>query len=172
VKKKWLIGAIWVLGIAVCLSLMPWGWNISVQTAAYEYALDQEEPLAVHEVEITGRYTFSLWGQDTFDGTLAISGFPDTQELSAKVQFWPGRDYGMISYLDWAGQAHTKEPGYLYCSWDLQQFSIVLLEIAQDGDQLSAQWDAENGRVLCANASNYEQLKTYCDAVGLRLWEE
>lgn len=171
-KKKLLIAIAWVLGIGLCLSLMPWGWDISVQTAAYEYALDREEPLAVHEVVIEGRYTFNVWGQDVFDGALQISGFPDTQEMPAKVQFWPDREFGIISYLDWAGQAHTKKPMFLYCSWDFEQFSITLAEMTQEDDMMSAHWDSDSGHVLCANASNYEQLKNYSEAVGLKLWEE
>lgn len=171
-KKIYVAAVIVAFCIMMFLSFFPWGRNITVQTVAYEYALDQEEPLAVHEVTIEGRFTSRLMGQDAFDGTLAISGIPDTQEMTAKVQFWSDRPYGLINYLDWAGQAHTKEPGFLYCSGDFEQFTIVLLEFLQDGDTQSATWDVKTGRVLCANAPDYETMLNCCEAVGLRLREE
>ena len=171
-KKIYIAVVIAAFCIMMFLSFFPWGRDISIQTVAYEYALDQEEPLAVHEVTIEGRFTCRVMGQDDFDGTVAISGIPDTQEMTAKVQFWSDRPYGMISYLDWAGQAHTKEPGFIYCSGDFEQFTIVLLEFSQNGDTQSASWDVETGRVLCANAPDHETMLSASEAVGLKLREE
>ena len=55
-KKKLLITVVCILLVAFLLSLMPWSRAVSVQTTAYEYALNQKEPLRTHQVTIEGRY--------------------------------------------------------------------------------------------------------------------
>ena len=171
-KKKILIAVLWVLVIGVLFSLMPWSKNISVQTTAYEYALDQEEALRTHEVTIEGKYFYGIWREPYFDGTFAFSGFPFSQEQSARIHF--RREYGNLAnliYRDEAGQPYTSALGQLRCERDFSEFVILVYETERTGDQITSTWNPETGHVLCTNAPDYAALREQCEVLGFNIWE-
>ena len=170
-KKKLLIALVWVLAVGFLLSLMPWHRNISVQTTAYEYALDQEQPLRTHEVTIEGKFFPCLWRESYFEGSIQVSGYAYSLEEPARVQFWREHDYGLISYRDEAGQPRMRELGHLYCKRDFSAFVIQIFEQETKGSQVHSSWDPESGRILCADAPDYETLREKLTLLDLRFLE-
>ena len=144
-KKKCLIVAIWVLGIAICLSLIPWSRTIAVQTTAYEYAMNQTDPLRTHEVIIKGKYYPSLWKNDRFEGTLSFSGLPETVGQTAQVEFYPGSNYVAVLYRNSAGYM-TGSPGYLCTNRDFTKFCFELID---ESDPSPEHWNPETVHVIC-----------------------
>lgn len=153
-KKKCLIAAIWVLGIAICLSLMPWSRTISVQTTAYEYAMNQTDPLRTHEVVIKGKYYSSLWKNDRFEGTLSFSGLPETMGQTAQVEFYPTSNYVAVFYRNSAGYT-TGAPGYLCANRDFTKFCFQRMD---ETDSSPGHWNPESGHVICP-APNWDAMQ-------------
>lgn len=172
-KKKFLIALLWVLVIGILLSLMPWHRNISVQTTAYEYALDQKEPLRTHEVTIEGKYYYGIWRESRFDGVFAVSGFPHSMKESVGIQFWKQHEgLGMMYFRDHAGQPNaTKELNQIRCSRDFSNFAVLLFETETQDHSSQGSWDPETGHILCTNAPDYAALQTQCKTLGFYFWE-
>lgn len=169
-KKRLVIALAVILVVGCLLALMPWSRYISVTTTVYEYALDQTEPLAVHDVTVEGRYFYRLFREDVFDGRLTVSGYPETQDASVYIQFWNDENPGMISYQDPDGIPIWHEPlQFIYCNGDFSRFTIQVYEYTEDGSQAS--WDKDTGRVLCAGAADYKTMVEYTAQAGLHLEE-
>ena len=164
-KKKLLTALILVLVVGFVLCLIPWSRTVSVHTTAYEYIVGQEEPLAVRDVVIEGRYTVYVFKENQFDGTLSVSGYDYSQQMPAKIQFWHDRNPGMISYRDEAGQPLGRELANIYCSQDFTRFTIQIFDQERQGSQVISHW---NGRVLCADAPDYETMVSQSAQVGFR----
>ena len=171
-KKRIPVLLLCVLIVGLLLSVMPWNRNISVQTTAYEYALDQEEPLRTHEVTIEGKYFYGIWRDAYFDGTFAVSGFPFSLEEPARITF--GRENGlpgMMIYRDWAGQPRSKELSQIYGESDFSEFVLIVMELEQEGDRIIGKWSPETGHILCTNAPDYSALQEQCRRLGLHIPE-
>lgn len=165
-KKKLPIIAIVVLGVLCAAALLPKTRSINVQTTAYEYALNQKEPIAAHEISIGGRYTKRLFREDVFSGHMLISGFPETNGASVYIQFWNDHDFGVISYQQGGIPVWDTELEQMYVNKDFSKFAIQLFEVAQDGENIQSQWNGETGRILCP-APDYETMTKICAELGL-----
>lgn len=172
-KKKLLIALLWVLAIGVLLSLMPWHRNISVQTIAYEYALDRQEPLRTHEVTVEGKYYPNIWrGTPYFDGSFAVSGFPFSLEEPVRISFHREEtDLGMLYYRDEAGQPRSREINQYRGKKDFTEFIVMLFEIEEADGKQTGSWNPETGHILCTDAPDYEAMQAQCREVGFDLWE-
>lgn len=171
-KKKAWIAVAWILVVGFLFSLMPWHRNISVQTTAYEYALDRQEPLRTHDVTIEGKYFLNIWRRAPyFDGTFAVSGFPFSVEEPVRISFNDDFGYhGMLYYRDEAGQPRSREINQYRGEKDFSEFVVMLFEIEETAGKRTASWDPETGHLLCTNAPDYEALQAQCKQYGLDLW--
>ena len=167
-KKKLLTVLALVLVVGLVLCLLPWSRTVSVHTTAYEYTVGQKEPLAVRDVVIEGRYTVYVFQENQFDGPLSVSGYDYSQQMPAKVQFWHDRNPGMISYRDEAGQPLGRELANIFCSRDFTRFTIQIFDQERQDDHIISHW---NGRVLCADAPDYETMAALSAQVGFHVEE-
>ena len=172
-KKKLLITVVCILLVAFLLSLMPWSRAVSVQTTAYEYALNQKEPLRTHQVTIEGRYYFGIWREARFDGVFSVSGFPFSLEETVGIQFWKDHEgVGLMHFRDDAGQpVSSKELSQIRCSRDFSHFAVLIFEIEEKGGQRTGRWSPETGHILCTDASDYTALRKQCEMLGFYFWE-
>ena len=165
-NKRLLTIVIVVLVILCAIALLPKEHSINIQTTVYEYALDQKEPIAEHEISIGGRYTKRLFREDVFSGHMLISGFPETNGASVYIQFWKDHDFGTISYQQGGIPVWDTELEQMYANSDFSAFAIQLFEVAQDGEGIQSSWNSETGRVL-SPAANYESMAEICAGLGM-----
>ena len=172
-KKKLLITVVYILLVAFLLSLMPWSREVSVQTTAYEYALNQKEPLRTHLVTIEGRYYFGIWREARFDGMFSVSGFPFSMEETVGIQFWKDhKGLGLMHFRDDSGQpVSSKELNQIRCSRDFSQFAVLIFEIEEKDGQRTGHWSPETGHILCTDAPDDTALRKQCETLGFYFWE-
>ena len=165
-KRKLILITAIVLVVLLAWVLMPKTSTINVQTTAYEYAMDQKEPLAEHEISISGQYTRRLFRENVFRGQMIISGFPETDGVSVYVQFQKPHSFGLISYQQGGVPVWDTELKQMVANKDFSQFIIQIFEIDQEGDEIHAAWSGDTGRVL-ATASDYDAMTALCTELGL-----
>lgn len=165
-KRKLIPIIVTVLVILILVMLLPKSSMINVQTTAYEYALDQTEPIAEHEISIGGRFTKRLFREDVFRGHMLISGFPETNGASVYIQFWDDHDFGVISYQQGGVPVWDTELEQIYANEDFSEFAIQLFEVAQAEENIQSAWNNETGRILCP-APDYETMVEICAGLGM-----
>ena len=165
-KKKTLTILILVLAVLLIFLLLPKSSMINVQTTAYEYAINQEEPIAEHEISIGGRFTKRLFREDVFSGHMLISGYPETNGASVYIQFWDDHDFGVISYQQGGVPVWETELEPIYVNEDFSEFVIQLFEVTKDDDGIHSIWSGDTGRVL-TTASDYDAMTALCTELGL-----
>ena len=165
-KRKLIPIIVAVLVIVIIIMLLPKSSMINVQTTVYEYALDQEEPIAEHEISIGGRFTKRLFREDVFSGHMLISGYPETDGASVYIQFWNDHDFGVISYQQGGVPVWETELEQIYVNEDFSEFVIQLFEVTKDDDRIHSSWSGDTGRVL-ATASDYDAMTALCTELGL-----
>ena len=165
-KRKLILLTAILLAVLLIWVLLPKSSMINVQTTAYEYALDREEPIAAHEISIDGRFTKRLFREDVFRGHMLISGFPETNGASVYIQFWNDHDFGVISYQQGGVPVWDTELKQMVANKDFSQFIIQIFEIDQEGDEIHAAWSGDTGRVL-ATASDYDAMTALFTELGL-----
>ena len=165
-KRKLILITAIVLVVLLAWVLMPKTSTIYVQTTAYEYAMDQKEPLAEHEISISGQYTRRLFRENVFRGQMIISGFPETNGASVYIQFWDDHDFGVISYQQGGVPVWDTELEQIYVNEDFSEFVIQLFEVTKDDDRIHSSWSGDTGRVL-ATASDYDAMTALCTELGL-----
>lgn len=171
-KRKLILAFVWVLVVGFLLTLMPWSRTISVQTIAYEYALDQKEPLQTHTVTVDGRYYPSLWGIPYFDGTFAVSGFAYSLEEPVRINFNRSNGgVGMLYYRDAAGQPRSTELNQIRMEESFSHFAVMVFEVEEKEDHRTCTWTPETGHILCTDAPDYAALQTQCEKLGFDFWE-
>ena len=153
---------VFILAVLLLCLMLPKRCPISIQTTAYEYAMDQKEPIAEHTVIIEGRYTRRLFREDVFQGQLTVSGFSETEGASAYIQFPNDYNFGMISYQQDGIPVWNSELKHIYTNLDFSVFVIQLFEVSQDEDGVSASWNPEDGRVL-TTGPDYASMQELCD---------
>ena len=164
-RKLMLIMAVLLIALLVW-ALLPKTSMINIQTAAYEYALDQKEPLAEHEISIGGQYTRRLFREDVFSGHMLISGFPETNGASVYIQFWNDHDFGVISYQQGGVPVWETELKQIYANDDFSELVIQLFAFKKEGDEIHSSWSADTGRVL-TTAQDYDTMTALCNELGL-----
>ena len=169
-RKLILIMAVLLIALLVW-ALLPKTSMINIQTMAYEYALDQKEPLAEHEISIGGRYTKRLFREDVFSGHMLISGFPETNGASVYIQFWNDHDFGVISYQQGGVPVWETELKQIYVNEDFSEFVIQLFEVAKTEEGLQSAWNSETGHILCP-APDYETMTKICAELGMPISTE
>ena len=165
-KRKLILLTAILLAVLLIWVLLPKSSMINVQTTAYEYALDREEPIAAHEISIDGRFTKRLFREDVFQGHMVISGFPETNGASVYIQFWKDQDFGLISYQQDGIPVWDTELEQIYANEDFSEFAIQLFEVAQDEENIQSAWNNETGRILCP-APDYETMAEICTGLGM-----
>lgn len=165
-KRKLILLTAILLAVLLIWVLLPKSSMINVQTTAYEYALDREEPIAAHEISIDGRFTKRLFREDVFQGHMVISGFPETNGASVFIQFWKDQDFGLISYQQDGIPVWDTELEQIYANEDFSEFAIQLFEVAQDEENIQSAWNNETGRILCP-APDYETMAEICTELGM-----
>ena len=165
-KRKLILITAIVLVVLLAWVLMPKTSTIYVQTTAYEYAMDQKELLAEHEISISGQYTRRLFRENVFRGQMIISGFPETDGASVYVQFWDDHDFGVISYQQGGVPVWETELEQIYANEDFSEFAIQLFEVAQAEESIQSAWNNETGRILCP-APDYETMAKICTGLGM-----
>jgi len=165
-KRKLLVLAAIVLAALLIWALLPKTSMINVQTTAYEYALNQTEPIAEHEISIGGRYTKRLFREDVFSGHMLISGFQETNGASVYIQFWDEHDYGVISYQQGGVPVWETELKQIYANDDFSELVIQLFAFKKEGDEIHSSWSADTGRVL-TTAQDYDTMTALCSELGL-----
>ena len=162
--KLYVLG--FILAVLLLCLILPKRCPIDIRTTAYEYAMDQEEPLAKHEVSVNGIYKRRLLREDVFEGTLEVSGFSETEGASAYIQFPNDYSHGIMSFQQDGVPVWDTELKQIYTNLDFSVFVIQLFEISQDGDAIHASWEPENGRVL-STEPDYASMRELCDGFGV-----
>lgn len=170
-KRKLVVLAAIVLAALLIFLLLPKSSMIHVQTTVYEYALNQEEPIAEHEISIGGRFTKRLFREDVFSGHMLVSGYPETDGASVYIQFWKDHDFGTISYQQGGVPVWDTELEQIYANKDFSKFAIQLFEVAQDEEAIHSAWNSETGRVLCP-APDYATMVELCTELGMPISAE
>lgn len=170
-KRRYILIVAIVLAALLFWIMLPKSSMINVQTTVYEYALDQTEPIAEHEISIGGRFTKRLFREDVFRGHMLISGFPETNGASVYIQFWKDRDFGTISYQQDGIPVWETELEHIYANDDFSELVIQLFEIKKDGDKLYSSWSGDTGRIL-TTASDYDAMTALCTGLGLEIITE
>ena len=120
---------VYILGILLAILLLslilPKKCPIHIQTTAYEYVLGQAEPVAEYEVSAEGFYMRRLFREDVYQGSLEISGYPETEGASAYIQFFNDYDFGLISYQQDAVPVWDTELKQIYTNLDFSVFIIL-----------------------------------------------
>ena len=165
-KRKLILLTAILLAVLLIWVLLPKSSMINVQTSAYEYALDREEPIAAREISIDGRFTKRLFREDVFQGHMVISGFPETNGASVYIQFWKDQDFGLISYQQDGIPVWDTELEQIYANEDFSEFAIQLFEVAQAEESIQSAWNNETGRILCP-APDYETMAKICTGLGM-----
>ena len=165
-KRKWIVAVILVLIVLLCVLLFPKTRMINVQTTVYEYALNQKEPIAEHEISIGGRFTKRLFREDVLQGHMVISGYPETDGASVTVQFWGGNDHGIISYMQGGVPVWGTELINMYANDDFSQVIIQLFEVTIEEDGTRSSWSGDTGRVL-TTAADYDTLMELSAELGM-----
>ena len=165
-KRRYILIVAIVLAALLFWIILPKSSMINVQTTVYEYALDQTEPIAEHEVSIGGRFTKRLFREDVFRGHMLISGFPETNGASVYIQFWDDHDFGVISYQQGGVPVWDTELEQIYANEDFSEFAIQLFEVAQAEENIQSAWNNETGRILCP-APDYETMAEICAGLGM-----
>ena len=165
-KRKLILLTAILLAVLLIWVLLPKSSMINVQTTAYEYALDREEPIAAHEISIDGRFTKRLFREDVFQGHMVISGFPETNGASVYIQFWKDQDFGLISYQQDGIPVWDTELEQIYANEDFSEFAIQLFEVTQAEENIQSAWNNETGRILCP-APDYETMAEICTGLGM-----
>ena len=163
--KLYILGTL--LAILLLSLILPKRCPIDIQTTAFVYAMDQQAPIAEHEVSIEGIYLRRLFREDVYQGSLEVSGYPETAGASAYIQFYNDHDFGMISYQQDGIPIWDSELKQIYTNLDFSVFVIQLFEVSKDGDDISASWDGADGRVL-STAPDYESLLEYCEVLKMK----
>ena len=171
-KRKVILVAAVLLAALLIYALLPKTSMINVQTTAYEYAMDQKEPLAEHEISIGGQFTRRLFREDVFRGPMVVAGYPETDGASIYIQFWKDHSFGVITYQQGGVPVWETELNQMYVNKDFSEFVIQLFEVNQeDGDWVQRSWNAESGRVL-TTAPNFASMTILCEKLGLGIMAE
>lgn len=171
-KRKLVLIAVIVLIVLLCILLFPKTRSINVQTTVYEYAMDQKEPIAEHEISIGGHFTRRLFREDVFRGHMVIPGFQETNGASVYIQFWKNHSFGVISYQQGGVPVWDTMLEQMYVNKDFSEFVIQLFEHRQEEDGwMQSSWSYETGRLL-STAPDYETMIRQCEELGLPLIAE
>lgn len=175
-----IVRRIWVpvLGIALfaafLMTFAEFRDRIYIEGTAYEYRMDQAEPVAQRQVILDVTTTNAFYERKTFyRGTLYVEGRGSVEVNMPHYD----RHYGMISetIVDREQQLGTVEqPHLIYFDPDKEQFVLLyaVYEWIKTGEgHYSGQggFDEQTGTLLCTDAPDYRTMMARCRELGLTL---
>lgn len=148
--------------------------RIYVEGTAYEYCMDQAEPVGERQVILDVTSTREFLGRDTYyRGTLYVEGRGTEEVNLSRFE----RHYGMIDPVIWGGSREVgtvEQPYRIFFSPDQQQFVLqyAVFQWEQTGEGAYSGvggFDPETGRLLCSDAPSFAVMVEQCRELGLNL---
>lgn len=154
-KWRWVFGIVLIIILVICI--FPLRYKINKTLQGVQCRLGDAEYSEDVSITVKGEYKRYLLKNDKFEGTITISPYELTYELSViPITFIGG--IGNVNYVGYDNSAPVLEYlGFISCTPDFDKLLIGVSEPIIGSKEESSSWTRENGLFICAPAVNREQ---------------